>query len=114
MFTSLNPVWLLKILINEDHRSPKRFNGEILLMSYSSVNVIYFCGVLQTLEPSLGSLLQLLRTSAEVFHLLAPPLRLQHLPQLHLPLSHGIQVTMETTTLPQQRLSPQEYKLQVK
>ncbi|TNN68505.1 hypothetical protein EYF80_021290 [Liparis tanakae] len=45
-----------------------------------------------TLEASLGSLLQLLCVSAEVFHLLAPPFCLQHLPQLPLPLPHGLQV----------------------
>lgn len=67
--------------------------------------VIYLCCILQTLKASLGSLLQLLCASAEVFHLLDPPLCLQNLPQLPLPLPHGLQVTMETATLPQQCLS---------
>ena len=83
-------------------------------MLVSSVNVVYLSCILKTLEASLGSLLQLLCASAEVFHLLAPPLRLQHLPQLPLPLPHGLQVTMETPTLPQQRLSPWDHKLHVK
>lgn len=74
-------------------------------MSYSC-NSVYLRRILQTLEASLGSLLQLLCASAEVFHLLDPPLSLQHLPQLPLPLPHGLQVTMETPALPQQRLSP--------
>lgn len=62
---------------------------------------IYLCCILQTLETSLGSLLELLRASAEVFHLLDPALRFQNLPQLPLPLPHGLQVAMETATLSQ-------------
>lgn len=62
---------------------------------------MYLSCILQTLEASLGSLLQLFCASAEVFHPLAPPLCLQHIRQLHLPLPHGLQVTMETSTLTQ-------------
>lgn len=61
---------------------------------------IYLYCILQTLEASLGSLLQLLCTSAEVFHLLDPHVRLQNLTKLALPFPHGLQVTMETPTLP--------------
>lgn len=99
-----NEPLLLRTLINKDN----------LITESSSDFDFYLCCVLQTLEASLGALLQLLSLSAEVFHLLAPPPQLQHLPQLPLPLSHGLQITMETAALPQQRLSPWEHKLQVK
>lgn len=66
---------------------------------------IYLRCILQTLKTSLGSLLQLLSASTEVFHLLVPALSLESLPQLLFPLPHGLQITMETPTLPQQCLS---------
>lgn len=61
---------------------------------------MYLRRILQTLEASLGRLLQLLSVSAEMFHLLAPTRHMQHLPQVPLPFPHGLQVTMETPTLP--------------
>lgn len=73
--------------------------------AFLTVMVTYLYCILQTLEARLGSLLKLLCASAEVFHLLDPPLRLQNFPQLPLPLPHGLQVAMETPTLPQQCLS---------
>lgn len=62
---------------------------------------VYLGGVLQALEASLGRLLQLLRASAEVLHLLDPALRLENLAQLPLPFAHGLQVAMETPALSQ-------------
>lgn len=80
-----------------------------MLSNYSNAclegNDIYLHCILQTLETSLGSLLQLLSASTEVFHLLVPVLSLKNLPQLLFPLPHGLQITMETPTLPQQCLS---------
>lgn len=70
-----------------------------------SGNDSYLHCILQALETSLGGLLQLLSASTEVFHLLVPLLGLKNLPQLLFPLPHGVQITMETPTLPQQCLS---------
>lgn len=77
---------------------------KVLMSSYSHVCLgggdIYLRCILQTLKTSPGSLLQLFSASTEVFHLLFPALSLKSLPQLLFPLPHGLQITMETSTLP--------------